>query len=114
MPITISKKGAVNVFTISGRLTLGDATVDLQKKFKASLDAEESLYIFDLTQVPIIDSTSLGELVACSKRARERKGDIKLVLAPKGKVWEVMTITFLHKSFDIFSTIEEALAGFAK
>ncbi len=114
MAIDIAKKGSVSVFTFSGRLTLGAPTTELQDQFKKAMEAGDRLFIFDLTKVPFIDSTSLGELVACAKRAREREGDIKLVLPPKGKVWEVMTMTFLHKSFDISETMEEALAGFAK
>jgi len=114
VPIVINKKGAVQVFAISGRLTLGPPATELQEKFKEVLDSGTMSIVFDLTHVPFIDSTSLGELVACAKRARERGGDIKLVLPPKGKVWEVMTMTFLHKSFDIHESIDEAVAGFTK
>jgi anti-anti-sigma factor len=114
VPIDIKKKGAVNVFEISGRLTLGQPTTELQEKFKGILEAGNKSFVFDLTKVPFIDSTSLGEMVACAKRARERGGDIKLVLLPKGKVWEVMTMTFLHKSFDIHDTLDDAMAAYTK
>ena len=114
MAIDINKKGAVHVFTISGRLTLGQPTTELQEKFKGILEGGNKSFVFDLTKVPFIDSTSLGELVACAKRARERGGDIKLVMPPKGKVWEVMTMTFLHKSFDIEENLDDAVAGFTK
>lgn len=114
MAIDIKKKGAVNIFALSGRLTLGPPTIELRDKFKEILDTGATSFVFDLTKVPFIDSTSLGELVACAKRARERGGDIKLVLQPKGKVWEVMTMTFLHKSFDIEESLDDALAAFTK
>jgi len=113
MAIDVKKKGAVNIFKFSGRLTLGQPTTDLQDKFMDAVESGDRLFVFDLSKVPFIDSTSLGEIVACAKRARERKGDIKLVLPARGKVWEVMTMTFLHKSFDISETLEDALAGLA-
>ena len=114
MKIDAQKKGNINILTISGRMTLGEPTISLTKAFKELLDSGEKLFVFDLDDVPFIDSTSLGELVACNKRAVERGGEVKFRLQPKGKVWEVMTMTFLHKSFDIHSTVEEALGSFAK
>ncbi len=114
MAIDIKKKGAVHIFAISGRLTLGQPTTELQERFKELIESGGKSFVFDVTKVPFIDSTSLGELVACVKRARERGGDIKLVLQPKGKVWEVMTMTFLHKSFDIEESLDDALAAFTK
>lgn len=114
MKIDAKKIGEINVLTISGRMTLGEPTTALNKAFKEMLDSGEKMFVFDLNDVPFIDSTSLGELVACHKRATERSGEVKLVLAPKGKVWEVMTMTFLHKSFDIHDQVDQALASFAK
>ena len=113
MKIDVKKIGPINVLTVSGRMILGEPTTALKKAFMELVDAGDKLFVFDLNDVPFIDSTSLGELVACNKGAVERGGEVKLALEPVGKVWEVMTMTYLHKSFDIHDTVDAALGSFA-
>ncbi len=58
-----------------------------------------------------MDSTGLGELIACLKRVRERGGVIKL-LKPTRRVYDVLQLTRLNEVFDIFDDERNALGSF--
>ncbi len=114
MKISTRKRNQVNILEFCGRFTHGDGDVLLKKTFIEMLDAGERLFVLDLRQVPYLDSSAVGETVACHKRASERKGVVKLVMTPKGKPEEIFMMTSLHKVFSIYSDMEEALASFAE
>ncbi len=84
----------------------------LRDEVRGLLEAGETLFILDMLEVPFMDSASIGEVVACSKRAGERSGLIKLVV--KDRVHNLFTMTRLDKVFEIFGSVEDALAGFVK
>ena len=46
-----------------------------------------------------------------TKRICDREGSVKLVLPERSKVREVLTITGLHRAYEIFDDEEEALAS---
>ncbi|MFQ5700510.1 MAG: STAS domain-containing protein [Acidobacteriota bacterium] len=114
MNIEVKKKNKINILQLSGRFVLGEPTTLYATKFKELLDAGERLFVLDMREVPFTDTSGQGEMVASAIRARKQKGDIKLVLVPKGKVYELLTIVFLHKYFEIFEEMEDALASFVK
>ena len=60
----------------------------------------------------LIPAMFLGEIVACYKRARERGGDIKLVVIPDGIIHELLQMTCLDGVFQIFGDESEAAAQF--
>lgn len=66
--------------------------------------------VVSLEGVEFIDSTGLGVLVGVLKRIRNREGTLRLVCSQAG-VMRVFTITGLEKVFEIFPTLDEALAA---
>lgn len=54
----------------------------------------------DLTQVDFMDSSSLGSLVTCLKRIRERDGRLVMV-GVGGTPMKVLTLTGLDRVFEI-------------
>ena len=64
----------------------------------------------DLTKVDFMDSSSLGSLVTCLKRIRERDGKLVLV-GVGGTPMKVLTLTGLDRVFDIVSSTSELPAG---
>ena len=110
--ITDRQKGPVTIIDIVGNLNIGVGDVALREKVNELLDAGRGLFIFNMKEVPFMDSAGLGETVACKKRICERDGAVKLVI-PKGtKPLEVFIIAGLDKAFEIFDDEEEALASF--
>ena len=109
MDIDTEKHGEVSVVRVSGSFAFG-GDVKLREQFAELLKNDERNFVLDMSNVTFIDSVGLGETVACTKRIRERGGSITLVLAEKGKTREVFTITGVDRAFDVFDSIEAALA----
>ena len=112
--IEAGKRGKINILTISGKITHGEGDEAIRNKFDELLGRGERLFIFDMTKVPYSDTSGIMAAIGCHKRVREQDGVIKLVMEPKGKTWEIFALTSLHKVFEIYGDLEEALASFAK
>ena len=109
--IDVRKRGDVCILDIGGEVRIGEPTDRLRRKCKELVDSGERFFVLDMLDVPWLDSSGIGEVFACYKRARELKGVVKLVL--KGKSYSLFTITQLDSVFEIFDNVEEAIASFA-
>lgn len=84
---------------------------ELQKAFAQWLQ-QTSNFIFDCSELDFIDSSGLGAIVSCLRKALEQKGDVKLAsLGPK--VAMVFELTKAKKLFSIFSESSKALESFS-
>ncbi len=110
MKIDVQNRGNVSILDISGKLTMGEGDVVLRDKMKSLIEAGDRTFLLNMLQVPYMDSSGIGEMVAASKRVREAGGTMKLVLSPKGK--QILMIPQLHLIFDIFADVETALASY--
>jgi anti-sigma B factor antagonist len=86
-------EGSWTVVTVEGELDL--STSPTLKEYIDRLD-EASRLAFDLSRVPFMDSSTLGVLVTCLKRAREKGGDVVLV-GLDGSPMKVLTLTGLDR-----------------
>jgi len=111
MTIDVRKEGGVSVYAFEGGLGFGQPLALLEQRFEESIGAGERLFAFDLRGVPWLDSSGLGQVVACHQRVREQEGVVKLVLADRSQ--ELFKITRLEKMFEIFEGLDGALASFA-
>ena len=67
--------------------------------------------LFDMTKMAHIDSSGLGALVSLLQWVNTNGGSIKLAnIQPRP--WIVFDITKVHRVFDIYATVEEALDAF--
>ena len=110
MKITPRREGSVDILDLEGRLTFGPPSEALRGEIKQRLEAGQTLFALDLTRVPYVDSTGLGELVACRESVRKRDGVIKLVAS--GKTYDICLITGMDCLFVIFHEEDKALASF--
>ena len=110
MDLQVRDEDGVCVIRIGGRMTMGEADAKLRSGFKDALDGGATQFVLDLEGVTFMDSASLGEVVACYKRARERQGDVKLVLSPRAS--NVFSIAKLHLVFETFDSVEAAVASY--
>ena len=110
MRIEARKVGKISILDLSGQITIAD-TPKLRECFKELIESGEQLFIFNLLRVPWLDSSGVGQVVACYWRARERGGIIKLVL--KERAHDLFVNFELGKIFEIFDDLEEAIASFA-
>ena len=112
MAIESHKIGGVSILGFQGRLTRGSGDLAMREQFVSLLDAGERKFVFDFKNVPYLDSATLGETVACLKRAREQRGTVKVVLVPGGRPSELFRMTSLDRAFDIYPSESHALESF--
>jgi anti-sigma B factor antagonist len=72
---------------------------------------QTSLFVFDCTRLDFIDSSGLGTIVSCLRKAIEHNGDVKLANLSR-KVSMVFEITKAKKLFSIFPDTGSALHSF--
>ncbi len=78
MKATIRSAGKVQIIELSGRLVLGE-TQKLEQAFKSLLADNQTRILIDLRRVSLLDSSGIGELAACKKRARAKDAALKLL-----------------------------------
>ncbi len=110
MEIKVRKQGDICILDISGELKLGQPTELLEKTSIGLIEKGERYFLINLLDSPWFDSSGIGEVVACYKRAREKKGVVKLTLTDKGR--SQFTMVQLERMFEIFDNLDEALASF--
>lgn len=84
---------------------------DLKEQMLQLFDDGKCNLIIDLTAVRFVDSSGLGALVSGFKNASARDGSLKLCcLQPQ--VRSMFELTRLHRVFEIFPSVDEALTSF--
>jgi len=84
---------------------------DLKEQMLQLFDDGKCNLIIDLAEVRFVDSSGLGALVSGFKNSSARKGSLKLCsLQPQ--VRSMFELTRLHRVFEIFASVEEALESY--
>ncbi len=99
------------VIAVSGEIDVYTAP-RLRETLVSLVDSGNYRLIVDMEGVEFLDSTGLGVLVGGLKRVRGFDGDIDLVCT-QGRILRIFRITGLSKVFNIYDSIEEALANHA-
>lgn len=97
-----------HVIEVAGAVELYTAP-ELKERLTAVLDGGKTRLVIDLSNATFVDSTTLGVLVAASKRLRAEGGSMALVLT-EPTIEKTFLITGLDRVFSIHGTREEALA----
>lgn len=84
---------------------------ELKAEMNRLFEAGSKELIVDLKEVRFIDSSGLGVLVSGFKNASTRQGSLKLS-GLQTQVRSMFELTRLHRVFDIFQTIDEALENY--
>ncbi len=103
--------GPVTVLELSGRITLGEESVQLRNKLKTLLTGKPRL-VLDMAKVSYIDSAGLGTLVASFTSAANQ--GVRMVLANLTKrLQEQLSITKLVTVFEAFDSLNDAVKSFS-
>jgi anti-sigma B factor antagonist len=111
--IGIHYLGTVASLDMRGKFIKGQGGFQLQMLVDKVLQAGTSKILLNLTEVPIIDSMGIGEIVRAFKRVQEAGGTLKLV-GVTDRVYGALKITQLLDLIESFDTEEEAVASFGK
>lgn len=112
MKSEIRDHGDVRVIKLSGKITIGSGDVKIRELIDNALAEGRKNIVFNLAGVTSIDSSGIGELVACYTTVTKQDGQLKLLrLSPK--INDIMQVTQLITVFDVFDDEREALASFS-
>ncbi|NTV67327.1 MAG: STAS domain-containing protein [Chlorobaculum sp.] len=100
----------VGTARLEGRLDAQNSK-PFQKTFLEWLE-KTPLLVFDCTLLDFIDTSGLGAIVGCLRKALENKGDLKLA-GLNDKVGMVFEITKAKRLFSIFASQADAASSFA-
>ena len=103
----------ITILDLSGRITLGEGSVQLRDAVRDLLAKGSKKILLNLADVNYIDSSGIGELVSAYTTVRNQGGDLKLLNLTK-KVHDLLQITKLYTVFDIKDDEASAVASFAR
>ncbi|MBS1789926.1 MAG: STAS domain-containing protein [Acidobacteria bacterium] len=113
LTIGIHYAGTIASLDMRGKFIKGQGGFQLQMLVDKVLSAGTSKILLNLTEVPIIDSMGIGEIVRAFKRTTESGGVLKLV-GVTDRVYGALKITQLLDLIESYKTEDEAVASFGK
>ena len=111
MKSQIRDLGEVRVIELGGKITIGSGDVKIRELISSALEDGKTKILFDLGGVTAIDSSGIGEMVACYTTVTKRDGQLKL-LNLSAKINDILQVTQLITVFDVFDNEQEALGSF--
>lgn len=108
LDITGTDEGDFTVVRLVGDVDVSSAA-RLRDALARLISEPADKVLVDLTDVPFLDSTGLGVMVARLKQQRVGGGELALVM-PSERLQRNFRITGLDRVFRIYDTIDEAVA----
>lgn len=104
-----SEDGKQQIFTLRGSLDVATAST-VRAALLDATQANRHELIVDLTHVEFLDSTGLGALIGCNKRAKEAHGELRLVV-DDGQILRLLRITGLLGVLAAYPSMDAAVTG---
>ncbi|HMW00053.1 MAG TPA: STAS domain-containing protein [Acidobacteriota bacterium] len=111
LKITQRTSGNVSILDLSGKITIGEGSVQLREAIRTLLDGNSKYILLNLGDVSYVDSSGIGELVSSYTTVNKQQGSLKLLKLTK-KIQDLLAITKLLTVFETFDDEEKALASF--
>lgn len=111
MKIATREVNGVTILDLSGRITLGEGSVQLRETVRSIVAKGARKLILNLADVNYMDSSGLGEIVTAYTTVKNQGGELKLINLTK-RIQDLMQITKLVTIFDIKDNEAAALAAF--
>ena len=103
--------GDVTVIDVSGRITLGEGSSAIFDEVRNLTAGGNKKILLNLGEVPYIDSSGIGELVAGFTSAAKAGGTMKL-LNPTKRVKDLLRMTNLNTIFEVYEDEAHAARSF--
>ncbi|MCB1051612.1 MAG: STAS domain-containing protein [Acidobacteria bacterium] len=111
MKAVLEERDDVAILKLHGKITIGEGDVMLRKHLDEIVERGFKKIIFDLKDVSYMDSSGVGELVACYTTVTNRDGQLRLTNL-KSKIYGLLQLTALITVFQIYDSNEDALQSF--
>ena len=111
--VTIHERevGDVTVLDLSGKITIGEGSVQLREAVRGLLERGKKQVLINLGGVDYVDSSGIGELVSCFTTTKNQGGQLKLLNLTK-KIRDLLQITKLLTVFETYDDEAEAIRSF--
>ena len=106
--MNITTRDNAVVLAVAGSVSMTDAE-RLQEKLEQIAAERVPIIVLDLREMDFICSVGLGAIIVGHLKCRHHAGQVRLV-SPVPSVRELLETTRLTKLFDIYDSVEEALA----
>ena len=100
MKIKTRQVDGISIMDCSGRITLGEGSVQLRDAVRDLLAKGSKQILLNLGDVTYIDSSGIGELVSGFTTVTNQGGSLKLLGLTK-RVKDLLQITKLYTVFDV-------------
>ncbi len=107
MEITRRIEDGVAVLALVGRLTVNDTPGELKAAAAQAITAGATAVALDLSQVPYIDSTRLGELIAAHITVARQNGRLVLI-CPTQRITALLKLAGLEGIFKTYPSFDAA------
>ena len=111
MKSTVVDHGEIKILQLVGKITIGEGDVELRRLVNEVLEGGATKIIMDLGKVKYIDSSGIGELVACYTTINKRGGSLRLTNL-NSKIYSLLQLTALVSIFEIYDSNEDAIQSF--
>jgi anti-sigma B factor antagonist len=110
MKLDLREERGVGILVLSGQLT-----TDSDRQFREAIDtlieSGRTNILLDFTELNYMDSSGIGELVACYRTIQRLGGALK-ILKPSKRIQASLELTRLLPIFEIFEDAETAIASY--
>ena len=103
----------VTILDISGKITIGESSVELRNKIRDLVKSGQKNILLNMGDVSYMDSSGIGELVSAYTNVTNSGGKLKLLNLTK-KLHELLAITKLLTVFESYENEQQALQSFRK
>src|ERR1044071_507396 len=113
--LTIKDRQAddVTILDLSGKITIGEGSVQLREAVRRLLDDGKKKILLNLGDVSYVDSSGIGELVSSYTTTNNNGGELKLLNLTK-KIQDLLMITKLLTVFETYDNESEARDSYKK
>jgi len=109
MNISIEQRESVVILTIKTEKLDSENAPQVKAKVLIESQPDVDAMIIDLSNVRMIDSSGLGVLLLAHRQMNEYNAPVILVGISE-EVYKLMEISHIHDIFDVYDTVEEAIA----
>ena len=99
----------IDVFALSGRLTMGSDSQQVEWNLAKLLKDNHKKVFFDLSNVNFLDSSGIGILVMC--QLKKAGGELRIAGA-QGMVRQIIEMTNVNRLVELYSTATKASKNF--
>jgi len=112
MIASVRQKGDVTIVDIAGRFDASSAS-SVKAELQDLISQGHTRLLLNLSGMTFIDSSGLGALVSCLRKAAAGGGDLRLADVP-AFCRSIFELTRLTRVFDIGQSEQEALSALAE